>query len=225
MFSHGLRKDLVLPALERRFSIHRSQIVFIDDRVDNLQDLLTAGLGLAIHAPSYPGLDDRQSLMTFDLADAFSAIRSWAPGRFTRRNDNTSTSGTANGALATDGTVHDLRKTPRVQYRASDRSDYATWLIQTVGVNTSFTWSDTRRTFFRARLCLVREARGSLLRSARWRSSRLVDLASAHDCEQELILRKSKPTALPSPVTVQLRPSLSRRLITHTSSLRRSRVC
>jgi hypothetical protein len=79
MFSHGLRKDLVLPALERRFSIHRSQIVFIDDRVDNLQDLLTAGLGLAIHAPSYLA-DDRQSLMTFDLADAFSAIRSWHRG-------------------------------------------------------------------------------------------------------------------------------------------------
>lgn len=79
MFSHGLRKDLVLPVLERRFLIHRSRIAFIDDRVDNLQDLLSAGLGLAIHAPSYL-MADRQLLMTFDLADAFSAIRSWERG-------------------------------------------------------------------------------------------------------------------------------------------------
>jgi hypothetical protein len=79
MLNHGLRKDLILPALERRFSIHRSQIIFIDDRIDNLQDLLSAGLGLAIHAPSYL-TNDGQSLMSFDLVQAFSAIRCWQRG-------------------------------------------------------------------------------------------------------------------------------------------------
>jgi hypothetical protein len=79
LLSRGLRKDLILPALERRFSIHRSKIVFIDDRIDNLQDLLSAGLGLAIHAPSYL-TNEGQSLIGFDLVQAFSAIRSWQVG-------------------------------------------------------------------------------------------------------------------------------------------------
>ena len=76
MFGRGLRRDLVLPILERRFFVHPSRIAFIDDRADNLEDLLTAGLGLAIHAPSYLNAD-RQLLMTFDLTDACSAIRNW----------------------------------------------------------------------------------------------------------------------------------------------------
>ena len=64
MFKHRLRKDLALSVLEHRFGIDRSWIAFIDDRIDNLQDLLAAGLGLAIHAPSYLTMG-RQLLMTF----------------------------------------------------------------------------------------------------------------------------------------------------------------
>jgi hypothetical protein len=76
MLKRGLRKDLALTALERRFGIDRSQIAFIDDRVDNLRDLVAAGIGLAIHAPSYLNLDQRL-LMAFHIGDAFASIRSW----------------------------------------------------------------------------------------------------------------------------------------------------
>jgi hypothetical protein len=78
MLSRGLRKDLVLPILERRFLVKRSNVAVIDDRADNLQDLLAAGLGLAIHAPSYL-LKDR--LISFDVEDALSAIRNWTPNK------------------------------------------------------------------------------------------------------------------------------------------------
>jgi hypothetical protein len=76
MFASGLRKDLVLSVVEQRFGVERSRVVFIDDRIDNLQDLVTAGLGLAIHAPSYL-TTDQQILMTFNLGNAFALIRSW----------------------------------------------------------------------------------------------------------------------------------------------------
>jgi hypothetical protein len=76
MFKHGLRKDLALSVLEHRFGVDRSRIAFIDDRIDNLRDLLAAGLGLAIHAPSYLTVD-RQFLMTFNISDALASIQSW----------------------------------------------------------------------------------------------------------------------------------------------------
>ena len=54
----------------------RPRIAFIDDRLDNLRDLLAARLGLAMHAPSYLTMD-RQFLMTFNISDALAAIQSW----------------------------------------------------------------------------------------------------------------------------------------------------
>jgi hypothetical protein len=76
MLTKGLRKDLVLSAVEQKFGVQRSRIAFIDDRLDNLQDLVTAGLGLAIHAPSYQ-TTDQALLMTFDLGEACQLVRSW----------------------------------------------------------------------------------------------------------------------------------------------------
>jgi hypothetical protein len=80
MLKHGLRKDLALAVLERRFGVDRSRIAVIDDRIDNLQDLRTAGVGLTIHVPSYSSTDQRL-LMTFELADALTAVRSWGGSR------------------------------------------------------------------------------------------------------------------------------------------------
>jgi hypothetical protein len=76
MFASGLRKDLVLSVVEQRFGVERSRIAFIDDRIDNLQDLVAAGLGLGIHAPSYQ-VTDQPVLITFNLDDAFELIQNW----------------------------------------------------------------------------------------------------------------------------------------------------
>jgi hypothetical protein len=74
MLKRGLRKDLILSLLEHRFGVERSRTAFIDDRLDNLRDLLAAGLGLAIHAPS---IITGESVVTFDFAEAVAAVRDW----------------------------------------------------------------------------------------------------------------------------------------------------
>jgi hypothetical protein len=80
----GLRKSLILPLVEKRFGVERSSMALLDDRVDNLDDLIAAGLGLALHAPSETGDDD--ALVTFDIGEAIVAFMRWkaAPeiGRF-----------------------------------------------------------------------------------------------------------------------------------------------
>jgi hypothetical protein len=76
MLTKGLRKDLVLSVVEQKFGVDRSRIAFIDDRIDNLEDLVRAGLGFAIHAPSYQ-TTDQSVLITFDLGEACQAIRTW----------------------------------------------------------------------------------------------------------------------------------------------------
>jgi hypothetical protein len=75
----GLRKSLILPVIERRFKVDRSRAAFIDDRVDNVEDMTAAGIGLVLHAPSAIGVDGR-SIETFDFAEAADAVRRWARG-------------------------------------------------------------------------------------------------------------------------------------------------
>jgi hypothetical protein len=76
---HGLRKSWVLPLAEERFGVSRGEAAFIDDRMDNLQDLLAHGLGLALHAPSEIGADGR-SLVSFDMAAALAEVARWRRG-------------------------------------------------------------------------------------------------------------------------------------------------
>jgi hypothetical protein len=76
MLAKGLRKDLVLSVVEQKFGVERSRLAFIDDRIDNLEDLVTAGLGLAIHAPSDQATD-QTVLTTFDFGEACKLIRAW----------------------------------------------------------------------------------------------------------------------------------------------------
>jgi hypothetical protein len=76
----GLRKSWILPVVEERFGVPRARIAFIDDRLDNLHDLLNHGLGLALHAPSdaTPG---RQAIVSFELREALDRIAAWRQGQ------------------------------------------------------------------------------------------------------------------------------------------------
>jgi hypothetical protein len=84
LLSRGLRKSLILPLVEKRFGVKRSSMALLDDRVDNLEDLIAAGLGFALHAPS--DTSDDRALITFDIGEAIIAFTRWkaAPeiGRF-----------------------------------------------------------------------------------------------------------------------------------------------
>ncbi len=50
--------------------------VFIDDRLDNLQDMLANGIGLALHAPSL--IHSGDSLVSFDVNEAIGVFKNWA---------------------------------------------------------------------------------------------------------------------------------------------------
>jgi FMN phosphatase YigB (HAD superfamily) len=76
MAKHGLRKSLILPAVEAKFDVDRRRVAFIDDRATNLDDLLECGLGLAMLAPSRIGAD-RKTLHSFDFSEALDAFRQW----------------------------------------------------------------------------------------------------------------------------------------------------
>jgi hypothetical protein len=90
MARFGLRKSLILPAVEARFGVPRNRIAFVDDRMVNLQDLLESGLGLAMLAPSKIGAD-RASLHSFDFADVLATFAEWrrehVPGTLERLPD------------------------------------------------------------------------------------------------------------------------------------------
>jgi hypothetical protein len=75
----GLRKSWILPVVEERFGISRQHTAFIDDRLDNLHDLLDHGLGLALHAPSAVSLSG-QSMVSFEFGSALDHIAAWREG-------------------------------------------------------------------------------------------------------------------------------------------------
>ncbi len=75
ILSRGLRKSLILPLVEERFGVKRGEMALLDDRLENLEDLVAAGLGLALHAPSDTGEDD--ALVTFDINEAIAAFTRW----------------------------------------------------------------------------------------------------------------------------------------------------
>ncbi|WP_426955251.1 HAD family hydrolase [Muricoccus radiodurans] len=89
LLSRGLRKSWILPVIEQRFGVPRGKIAFIDDRLDNLEDLLAHGIGLGLHAPSAIA-DDGASLTSFDIRELVSQLREWQaaprkPGLITLR--------------------------------------------------------------------------------------------------------------------------------------------
>ncbi len=75
LLTQGLRKSLILPVVEKRFGVRREAMALIDDRVENLEDLIAAGIALAIHAPSHESAEGR--LVSFNLDEAIEVIRLW----------------------------------------------------------------------------------------------------------------------------------------------------
>jgi hypothetical protein len=79
MLRDGLRKSLILPEVERRFGIPRQRTALIDDRIDNVRDMVARGLGLALHVPVEVS-PDGESILTFDLASTLQIFKDWTKG-------------------------------------------------------------------------------------------------------------------------------------------------
>jgi hypothetical protein len=80
LLRRGLKKSWALSVVERRYGVARERIAFIDDRLDNLEDLLAHGIGLALHVPS--GIEpDGSSLVSFDFHQVVRLLKDWNGGR------------------------------------------------------------------------------------------------------------------------------------------------
>jgi hypothetical protein len=71
----GLRKSLILPLIEKQLGIPRSRMALIDDRLDNLEDMLANGIGLTLLAPSL--MENGDSIVSFDAKEAVEAFLDW----------------------------------------------------------------------------------------------------------------------------------------------------
>ncbi|HTJ56938.1 MAG TPA: HAD family hydrolase [Devosiaceae bacterium] len=83
LWAGGLKKSAVVPEIELLFGVARSDIVFVDDRLDNVDDLLQAGIGLAMLAPSALAADG--SLTSFSISEVTDVIGRWRDGQMEAR--------------------------------------------------------------------------------------------------------------------------------------------
>jgi hypothetical protein len=75
----GLVKSAALPDIEARFGVSRQRMAIIDDREVNLTDLVGAGVGLGLMAPSQIH-EDGAVITSFDLSEAIQIFTAWRAG-------------------------------------------------------------------------------------------------------------------------------------------------
>ena len=75
LFRYGLRKNLVLPLLKKRFGFRPEQILFLDDRQDNVVNMLQGGVGCGLVAPSV--INGPDMISTFDFEEVIDIFRNW----------------------------------------------------------------------------------------------------------------------------------------------------
>jgi hypothetical protein len=75
----GLVKSAALSDIERRFGVHRRNMAIIDDRETNLVDLVDAGVGLGLMAPSEFD-PSSNTIVSFDLSEALEIFTAWRAG-------------------------------------------------------------------------------------------------------------------------------------------------
>lgn len=77
---HGLKKSWILAEVERRYGVARRDIAFVDDKHDNLEDMLRNGIGLAILAPSGIAADG-STIVSFDFRQMVRLLKGSKGGR------------------------------------------------------------------------------------------------------------------------------------------------
>lgn len=76
LLRNGLRKSLVLPAIASASGVATNRLCLVDDRLENIEDTLSAGIGLGILAP-FARAPDR-TIDSFRFCDMIQAFLTWA---------------------------------------------------------------------------------------------------------------------------------------------------
>lgn len=75
LFRDGILKSFALDYLHTRYSVPPHRVCLVDDREENLRDVLHAGAGLAVLAPFRMSAD---TLETFCMRDLVNLLNDWA---------------------------------------------------------------------------------------------------------------------------------------------------
>jgi 3-deoxy-D-manno-octulosonate 8-phosphate phosphatase KdsC-like HAD superfamily phosphatase len=72
----GLKKSYILPLICQKYKICSGQIAFVDDRIENVRDMLQGGVGLAIVAPWQTVSKD--IFVSFEFDELITTVNAWA---------------------------------------------------------------------------------------------------------------------------------------------------
>ena len=76
LLRYGARKSRILAYLSSRYGIGSHDVIFVDDREENVNDMAMAGVGLAIHVPAARLEND--SISTYAPEELVKTIETWA---------------------------------------------------------------------------------------------------------------------------------------------------
>jgi hypothetical protein len=85
----GVRKSLLVPVVAAQFSVRPSEIAFLDDRLENIRDMASSGVGLNMLAPR--ARIQGNNLVSFDLDSVLREVLEWSNKDGNRKTDGLQT--------------------------------------------------------------------------------------------------------------------------------------
>ena len=77
----GARKSRIIPYIQARWKVNPEDIAFVDDRKENVIDMVRVGVGLGVHVPAARFLGDQRTVSTFDMEDLMAQIQDWSDSK------------------------------------------------------------------------------------------------------------------------------------------------
>jgi hypothetical protein len=76
LLHQGSLKSLILSRINETLDIQASSLAFIDDRMANIEDMRSCGVGLTIHVPK-ARLIESDMMETFNIDEAIASLQEW----------------------------------------------------------------------------------------------------------------------------------------------------
>ena len=77
LLRQGSLKSLVLSRINEKLDIQTSSMAFIDDRMANIEDMYSCGVGMTIHVPKARLLESNL-METFNIDEAIASLQEWS---------------------------------------------------------------------------------------------------------------------------------------------------
>ncbi len=77
LLRHGALKSLILSRINEKLNIPALSVAFIDDRIENIEDMRSCGVGMTIHVPKARLLES-DTMETFNIDEAIASLQEWS---------------------------------------------------------------------------------------------------------------------------------------------------